>query len=53
MGGTISTAKSPDVRKLHTSWRQEEGNAEGFYEKLGFKKSGIDDAGEVQASLEF
>ncbi len=50
----IAHAKTrPDVEKLHTSWRQEEGNAGAFYEKLGFKKTGIDDAGEVQASLEF
>ncbi len=42
----------PEVKKLHTSWRQEEGNAEGFYERLGFETTGIDDAGEVQAVLE-
>ena len=43
----------PDAERLHTSWRQEEGNAAGFYEKLGFKITGVDDAGEVQAVLEF
>lgn len=42
----------PDAAQLHTSWRQEEGNAGGFYEKLGFKPAGIDDGGEVQAVLE-
>ena len=42
----------PGARKLHTSWLQEEGNAEGFYQKLGFETTGIDDAGEVQAVLE-
>ncbi len=42
----------PDAEKLHTSGRQEEGSAAGFYEKLGFKSTGVDDAGEMQAVLE-
>ena len=42
----------PDAAKLHTSWRQEEGNAGAFYEKLGFTVTGIDDTGEVQAFLD-
>ena len=42
----------PDAEKLHTSWRPEEGSAAGFYEKLGFKSTGVDDTGEMQAVLE-
>ncbi len=42
----------PDARMLHTSWRHEQGNAGRFYEKLGFKSTGVDDAGEVQAALD-
>lgn len=40
------------AEKLHTSWRQEEGNAGGFYAKLGFHVTGTDEDGEVQALLE-
>ncbi len=42
----------PDVEKLHTSWRHEEGNAGDFYVKFGFKATGINDDGEVQAVFE-
>lgn len=41
----------PQPEKLHVSWEQAEGNAAGFYEKLGFKATGVKD-GEIQAYLD-
>ena len=42
----------PLAEKLHVSWRPGEGSAQGFYEKLGFTVTGMDDDGEVQAYLD-
>lgn len=42
----------PGVEKLHTSYWRGEGSPETFYEKLGFKATGEDESGEIQASLE-
>lgn len=42
----------PNVTRLRTSWRQEEGNAGGFYLKLGFTPTGADQDGEMWAALD-
>ena len=42
----------PDVTRLQTSWRQEDGNAGGFYLKAGFTPTGVDDDGEMWAALD-
>ena len=42
----------PHDGKLRTSWHHGDGSAEGFYLKLGFTPTGVDDEGEMQASLD-
>lgn len=42
----------PNAEKLHTSYRRGEGGPEAFYVKLGFRETGVDDDGEVQACLD-
>ncbi len=42
----------PHDGKLHTSWRQGEGSAEGFYLNLGFTATGLDGDAEMQAYLD-
>ena len=42
----------PGVARLQTSWAREEGNAEGFYLKLGFTPTKVDDDGEQWAALD-
>ena len=42
----------PHDGKLRTSWHHGEGSAEGFYLKLGFNPTGVDDEGEMQAYLD-
>ena len=42
----------PHDGKLRTSWHHGDGSAEGFYLKLGFIPTGVDDEGEMQAYLD-
>ena len=42
----------PEAKRLHTSWRQDEGTAEGFYLRLGFTPTGVDHDGEMQAYVD-
>ena len=42
----------PQDGKLRTSWHHGEGSAEGFYLKLGFTPTDVNDEGEMQASLD-
>lgn len=42
----------PGVKRLQTSWAQEEGNAGDFYRKLGFVPTRMDEDGEQWAALE-
>lgn len=42
----------PHDGKLRTSWHHGEGSAEGFYLKLGFIPTEVDDEDEMQAYLE-
>ncbi len=42
----------PGVTRLQTSWRTEDGNAGGFYRKIGFVPTRIDVEGEQWAALD-
>lgn len=42
----------PGVQRLQTSWERGEGSAEGFYLKLGFAPTGVDEDGEMWAYLD-
>ena len=42
----------PHVKRFLTSWHHGEGSAEGFYLKLGFIPTAVNDEGEMQAYLD-
>ena len=46
------TRTRPHVKRFLTSWHHGEGSAEGFYRKLGFIATSVNDEGEMQAYLD-